>query len=74
MSLLRAVVESNNDPEALFRLRVRLPGDAEPVWALPCLPASSHSLPETGATVWATAEGGQTGRMVWLGVLPQRAP
>ncbi|HET6485154.1 MAG TPA: phage baseplate assembly protein V [Spirochaetia bacterium] len=70
----RATVTDNNDPEALGRLKCRVPalGDVELGWALPCVPYAGskvgfYMVPDPQANVWVEFEGGDPSRPVWVG-------
>jgi uncharacterized protein involved in type VI secretion and phage assembly len=71
-----AVVTDNRDPQALGRLRVRVPevlGDVETGWCLPAVPTAGdgvglYAVPAVGALVHVLWTAGDTSRpAVWLG-------
>lgn len=68
------IVEDNQDPELLGRLKVRVPGvlGEETAWALPCVPfagvvSGAYMMPEPGTGVWVEFEGGDLSRPIWSG-------
>lgn len=71
----RGVVSDTADPLGIGRIRALVPsvlGEAETVWALPCLPpgATAAALlrpPAIGATVWIEFEGGDLAQPIWVG-------
>lgn len=76
----RGLVDDNNDPLALGRLLVRVPG--LPVmlstWAMPCLPhkapdAGPHILPPIGASLWVEFEEGLINNPIWTGCFRDEA-
>ena len=71
----RGIVEDNEDPRGLGRIRARVPevldGQISP-WALPCTPyagagVGQFTVPEPGAGVWIEFEAGDPSRPVWTG-------
>ena len=66
----RALVVDTNDPLNERRLKVTIPaiGVVSVVWALPCVPAGSQTVPFIGDTVWLSFEAGDVASPVWLGV------
>ncbi len=65
----RGIVVSNSDPLLLMRVQVQVAavlGD-DVVWALPCVPVGSSSLPDPGTLVWIMFEGGDAQSPVWMG-------
>ena len=73
----RGIVEDNEDPERLGRLRLRVPSvlGASVVtgWALPCAPSGGQAnqgllwIPERGAGVWVEFEEGDLEFPIWVG-------
>jgi uncharacterized protein involved in type VI secretion and phage assembly len=71
----RGVVVSNDDPQDLGRLQVRIPavlGDVQAVWALPCVPYAGagvgfYALPEPGTNLWVEFEAGDPSSAIWAG-------
>jgi hypothetical protein len=71
----RGLVEDNNDPQHLGRLRARVPevlGDVVSGWALPCTPyagdgSGQYTIPEPGTRVWMEFEAGDIERPIWSG-------
>jgi uncharacterized protein involved in type VI secretion and phage assembly len=73
----RGVVEHNDDPEQLGRLRLRIPSvlgpDVVSGWAWPCVPFGGAAgqgwwaIPEVGAGVWVEFEEGDLEFPVWVG-------
>ena len=66
----RALVTGTDDPLNERRLRVTIPAISieSDVWALPCVPAGSRTVPFIGDTVWLSFEAGDVASPVWLGV------
>jgi len=68
----RAVVFNNQDPEALGRLRLKIPqifAETPTGWCWPVNPAGiSLSSPAIGQGIWAMFEGGDPSFPLWLGV------
>jgi len=73
----RAIVQDNEDPEKLGRLRVTVPslvGTEASTWALPSLPFGGLSqqgmffIPEKESQVWVEFEEGDINRLIWTGV------
>jgi uncharacterized protein involved in type VI secretion and phage assembly len=79
----RGIVVENRDPQAIGRLKVKVPdvlGDAE-AFAMPSLPYAGPNvgflaLPPIGANVWVDFEECDTARPVWSGCFwgPGEAP
>ena len=78
----RGFVVSNEDPNRLGRLRLRIPsvlGTAVTDWALPCLPFGGTAglgwfmIPEQDAQVWVEFEEGELRRPIWVGTFWQRS-
>lgn len=72
----RGIVDDNNDPDNLGRIKARVPeiyGDEQiSPWAYPVVPfaGSAHGLvllPEVGDGVWIEFEAGDTSRPLWTG-------
>ena len=72
--LYRGSVTDNADPESLLRVRVLVPDvpGTEALWAMPCVPAGTRSVPEVGTQVWVEFEAGNQDYPVWVGVIPNR--
>ena len=70
--IYRAVVIGVADPLHTRRLQVLIPAvlGEQPVWAAPCVPPGSRSLPKAGSPVWVQFEEGDPARPVWVGVRP----
>ena len=70
--IYRAVVTNIADPLHTRRLQVLILAvlGEQPVWAEPCVPPGSRSLPKAGSTVWVQFEAGDPARPVWVGVRP----
>lgn len=70
----RGVVVENEDPEAMGRVKVKVPavlGD-EKVWAMPNTPYAGagvgfYAIPEPGTHVWVEFEGGDPSFAIWSG-------
>jgi uncharacterized protein involved in type VI secretion and phage assembly len=78
----RGFVASNEDPDQLGRLQLRIPsvlGTAVTDWALPCLPFGGTAglgwfvIPEQHAQVWVEFEEGELRRPIWVGTFWQKA-
>lgn len=78
----RGFVESNEDPDQLGRLQLRVPsvlGTAVTDWALPCLPFGGTAglgwfvIPEQDAQVWVEFEEGELRRPIWVGTFWQKS-
>jgi uncharacterized protein involved in type VI secretion and phage assembly len=72
----RGIVNSNQDPENLGRLKVVIPsvlGDEAVVWASPCVPFGGDAnqgfyfIPEDGSGVWIEFEEGDPEFPIWVG-------
>ena len=70
----RGIVEDNQDPGLLGRLKVRVPGvlGEETAWASPCVSfagagCGAFMMPEPGTGVWVEFEGGDLSRPIWSG-------
>jgi hypothetical protein len=64
------IVEDNNDPDKLGRLKVTVPGVYPPdmqIWARPCFPPGHFFVPPVQAAVWVEFEGGNTSYPLWVG-------
>jgi uncharacterized protein involved in type VI secretion and phage assembly len=77
----RGFVVSNEDPDKLGRVQLRIPsvlGDQTSAWALPCLPFGGlpaqglFSVPEVDAQVWVEFEEGDLRRPIWTGTFWQQ--
>lgn len=77
----RGFVASNQDPEHVGRLQLRIPsllGDQVTSWALPCLPFGGSAgfgwfaIPEVEAQVWVEFEEGELRRPIWTGTFWQQ--
>jgi len=71
----RGLVQDNDDPQGMGRIRATVPevldAEASP-WALPCVPYAGdgvglHMIPPVGAAVWIEFEAGDPSRPVWTG-------
>jgi uncharacterized protein involved in type VI secretion and phage assembly len=78
----RAFVSDNADPENMGRLKLTIPsvlGDADSVWALPCVPYGGGSdfgflaIPPTGAQVIAEFMEGDPSSPLWTGAFWRQA-
>jgi len=76
----RGFVVSNEDPQQIGRLQLRVPavlGEQITGWALPCLPYGGlsdqgfFSVPEAGAQVWVEFEAGDPDMPIWTGTFWQ---
>ncbi len=71
----RGIVEDNEDPENLGRIKALVPevlGDVKSGWALPCVPyagegSGQYFMPPAGAGVWIEFEAGDPSRPIWSG-------
>lgn len=71
----RGKVASNEDPDKLGRLKVKVPsvlGDTAECWAMPCVPYAGNgvglfTIPPNGANVWVEFEEGNPDRPIWTG-------
>lgn len=72
----RGIVQDNDDPENLGRIRASVPEvygeDLDSPWALPCVPFAGDShglvlLPEVGDGVWIEFEAGDISMPIWTG-------
>src|SRR5215218_1339460 len=71
----RGIVDDNQDPNSLGRIRARVEEvlhDVVSGWALPALPYSgdgegSWTIPPVGAGVWIEFEAGDVSRPIWSG-------
>jgi uncharacterized protein involved in type VI secretion and phage assembly len=71
----RGLVQDNDDPQGMGRIRATVPEvlDAEPSpWALPCVPYAGdgvgfHMIPAVGAAVGIEFEAGDPSRPIWTG-------
>jgi uncharacterized protein involved in type VI secretion and phage assembly len=77
----RGFVASNQDPDQLGRLKLRIPsvlGTQVTDWALPCLPFGGtagigwFAIPERDAQVWVEFEEGELRRPIWVGTFWQK--
>jgi uncharacterized protein involved in type VI secretion and phage assembly len=77
----RGFVVSNEDPDRLGRLQLRIPsllGTEITGWALPCLPFGGtaglgwFAIPEPDAQVWVEFEEGELRRPIWVGTFWQK--
>jgi uncharacterized protein involved in type VI secretion and phage assembly len=78
----RGFVASNEDPDQLGRLQLRIPsvlGTEVTDWALPCLPFGGTAglgwfvIPEQDAQVWVEFEEGELRRPIWVGTFWQKS-
>src|SRR5262245_29509937 len=78
----RGFVASNEDPDQLGRLQLRIPsvlGTEVTDWALPCLPFGGTAglgwfvIPEQNAQVWVEFEEGELRRPIWVGTFWQKS-
>lgn len=72
LGIYAAIVQENNDPKKLCRLRIKIPsilGEViHPSWAEPCLPSTEVvTIPPKGAQVWVAFEEGSPDNPIWLG-------
>jgi len=73
--LYRGIVQDNDDPSKLCRIKAKVPsvlGDTATGWCLPCVPYAGNQvgiafLPEIGSGVWIAFEGGDVSFPVWVG-------
>lgn len=71
----RGLVEENDDPKNMGRLKAKVPellGDEVTGWALPCVPyagdgSGQYTIPEPDTGVWIEFEGGDLSRPIWTG-------
>ncbi|MCB1852630.1 MAG: hypothetical protein KDI83_17935 [Gammaproteobacteria bacterium] len=71
----RGVVQDNQDPRGMGRIRARVPevlDDQTTPWAMPCAPfagagAGQYSIPAVESGVWIEFEAGDPSRPVWTG-------
>ena len=71
----RGLVEANEDPKRLGRLKVAVPevfGIGTSSWAVPCVPYAGpevgwFAMPPVGADVWVEFEAGDPSRPIWTG-------
>lgn len=68
------IVQDNNDPKALGRLRLNIPvllgKQVHKAWAEPCLPSVEvFTIPPIGSQVWVMFEEGDPDRPIWIGCL-----
>lgn len=77
----RGLVVSNDDPEQLGRVQLKVPsvlGDQTTSWALPCVPFGGSrdtgwfAVPEVGAQLWVEFEEGDLRRPIWTGTFWQK--
>lgn len=70
------IVEDNQDPLNMLRLKVRVPavlGDKVSNWAFPCVPyggrkdVGDFNPPESGTKVWVEFKGGNPAYPIWTG-------
>lgn len=63
----RSTVVANKDPEALHRVRLRVPsvlGNGDSNWAEPSYPGAS--VPAVGTSCWVSFNNGEINRPVWF--------
>jgi len=71
----RGIVQDNDDPQGMGRVRATVPevlDDQPSPWALPCVSyggdgVGQHTVPAVGAAVWIEFEAGDPSRPVWTG-------
>ena len=71
----RGIVNDNQDPDNLGRIRAEVPEILQDVispWALPCAPYAGpnqglYAIPPVGAGVWIEFEAGDPSRPIWSG-------
>ena len=71
----RGIVQDNQDPRAMGRIRAQVPevlDETVSPWALPCAPytgdgVGQFTVPAVGAGVWIEFEAGDPSRPIWSG-------
>jgi hypothetical protein len=68
--IYKGIVQDNNDPDHMLRVRVKIPAvmaDAWSGWAMPCVAAGTNTAPAIGSQVWVMFEAGDVNYPVWMG-------
>ena len=69
--LYRGAVTNNVDPMSQLRVQVQFTAVLENkrMWAVPCRPVGSATVPTVGASVWVSFEEGNPSLPVWIGIV-----